>query len=396
MSGPTRSGRYAHLRIPRSMHYDTAPQVVGYLAGMIEGELNHGMPVRRRMGRVMAAAGRRGVPTGLLGVALRLRPRHPKPELDTLLRAVEEGWPELTARSDRLPATPPALRGILVQRTSVDMAFVFGEGPWPLLVAKKVASGVPDDGLRRERQALERVSEVRVGPRHLGLLGDVWVQEALPGLPMTLTAVDERNAATLTRPAAFTELDEVLARVAAHTSERAPLSAYDGEMLERATRHPLPADVAATVDRARRHVAGTRTTVVQHGDLLAQNWIVHEGRFSGLVDWETCLLQGLPGSDLVEAAVSAFEHGIALRAWSEPLLVELFTQAWASSPYFAQTRASLVGAVEAAGLRSADAEPLLVAYFAHRLGRHLTRPDDVGVGSQALAGLLTQVCRSLG
>jgi hypothetical protein len=213
---------------------------------------------------------------------------------------------------------------------------------------------------------------------------------------MTLTAVDERNAATLARPAAFTDLDEALGRLAAHTSERAPLSAYDVEMLERATLHPLPTDVAATVDRARRHLAGMRTTVLQHGDVLAQNWIVLEGRFSGLVDWETCLLQGLPGSDLLEASVSAFEHGIALRAWSEPLLLDLFTQAWASSPYFVQTRESLVGVVESSGLRSEDAEPLLVAYFAHRLGRHLTRPDDVGVGSEALAGLLTQVCRSLG
>jgi hypothetical protein len=396
MSGRTSPARYAHVSVPRSMSFDPTPEVVDYLAGMIDAELNHGMPVLRRLGPVMAAAGRRGLPKRIVAAALRARPRHAKPELDDLLEAVGARWSELAERSDRLPRTAPDLRGVLVERTHVEMAFVFGDGPWPLVVAKKVAPGVPDDGLRRERDALEHVAGAEVAPRHLALLGDVWVQEALAGLPLRLVPVDRGNAGTLTRPSAFGDLDQALQRLARHTSRRAPLSQYDAQMLALARTCDLPDDVAATLATALDRVAATGVTVMQHADLLAQNWIVHEGRFSGLVDWETCLVDGLPGSDLLEGAVSAFEHGIAMRAWSDELLVDLFAQAWESSPYFAQTREALVGVVESSGLARSDAEPLLVAYFAHRLGRHLAHPGEGVVGAAALATMLVHVCRSLG
>jgi hypothetical protein len=276
------------------------------------------------------------------------------------------------------------------------MAFVFGDGPWPLVVAKKIAAGGSDEGLRRERDALEQVAGAGVAPRHLAVLGDVWVQEALAGLPLRLVPVDRANAGTLSRGREFGDLDLALQRLARHTSREAPLSSYDAEMLELARTYDLPGDVATTLATAVDRVSATGVTVMQHADLLAQNWIVHDGRFSGLVDWETCLVDGLPGSDLLEGAVSAFEHGIAMRAWSDELLVELFARAWTSSPYFAQTRESLVDVVEASGLARSDAEPLLVAYFAHRLGRHLAQPDEGVVGAAALAQLLVHVCRSLG
>ncbi len=389
--------RYAQLRVPRPMSFDRAPQVVAYLADLVDAELNHGMPVQRRMGRLVALLGRRGTPRTLVAGTLRAHPaRHEKPELETLTAVVARHWDVLAGRSARLPASRPDLRGLLVERTHVDMAFVFGDGRWPLLVAKQLAAGVPDDGLRREREALERVRPAGIGPRHLGVFDGVWVQEALPGLPLRLRAIDRDNAPHLTWSPEFDDLDQALRRLAGHTSRTASLSAYDAQMLKLATTFPLPEDVQATVDRARRHVAASGRTVLQHADLLAQNWIVEDGRFSGLVDWETCLFDGMAGSDLLEASVSAFEHGIALRDWSSPLLVDLFEEAWSSADYFARTRTALVGVVEAAGLRSEDAEPLLVAYFAHRLGRHLANPAEGVVGEEGLARLLTVVCRGIG
>jgi hypothetical protein len=389
------AGSYARVRAPRPTVFDaSSPVPARYLARLLDAELNHGMPAQRRLGRVLSAAGRRRLPTRLMGQLVRVRRRRPRPDLDDLLGQVAAAWPDLAARTDRLPATAPLLGCALVERSAVDMVFVFGEGELPLLVLKRALGERSLAGLQRERAALVALAGHGLAPLHLGEVGGHWVQEALPGLPLRLSPVRPGNAPTLLRPAPFADLDRALEGIAALTARPGPPPETLVALLGRAAAHPLSptagrAVASAIVERERLGV-----TVLQHQDVSAQNWIVDGQQLSGLIDWETCSPTGTPGIDSVEAAVSVLEHGIALERWSDELVVEVFGPAWESSAYFEGTREATARAVQAAGLAAGLAEPFTVAYFAGRLGRKLAEPASQSLGAGALAAMLETVARS--
>jgi hypothetical protein len=391
------AGSYARVGFPRPTTFDAAgPAPARYVVRLLESELNHGMPAMRTLGPVLSVVGRRGLPVGLLGTAIRARPRRLEPDLDRVVADVTGAWPQLREGSTRLPAEAPPLHAMLVRRSTVDMVFLFGEGEFPLLVLKRATDDRSVEGLRAEAHGLATLAGTGVAPLHLGEVDGCWVQEALPGLPLRLESIAPGNASGLLRPAAFDHLDRALLQVAAATARPGRPPDLLHRLMDAAIRHPLP-DVSARAVRsaAEELRRAVDVTVLQHSDLSAQNWIVEGDRFSGLIDWETCAPAGTPGIDVLEAAVSVFEHSIALARWSDELVVELFEQAWTSSPYFEGARAATVRCIEAAGLPPVLLEPLVVSYFAGRVGRKVTAPGSKVLSLRALVDMLEVVARGL-
>ncbi len=310
-----------------------------------------------------------------------------------MLDEVRTAWPELSSRSHGLPQTPPALSALQVTRSAAETVFVFGEGRFPLLVLKHPHD--EDTGVAREYEALRLAAAAPgVAPLPLGRLGPFYVQQGRPGLPLQVSPVRVGEAHDLPRAAAFVGLDRALERLAAATAAPATGSEAFLPELVAAQDYGLPPRVVAAVAEARRHLADLEVTVLQHEDMSAQNWLVDGDRFVGLVDWEMALPAGLPGQDAMQAAVSVFEHGVALARWSEEDVVASFRAAWGASPFFHGARRALRTTAAAAGVSAPVQDSLEVAYFARRLGRAVLRPGAQTLSAPEYAAMLTTVCVS--
>lgn len=379
--------RWVSTSFPRRAALDAArPEPADYLAGQLRQALRHGMPAARRGGALLAWVGRRGLPTPPIAAVLRRLPSRPQPELDAVLGGVERAWPELAARSDRLPAAPPWLTALAVQRSAAWTVFVFGGGPHPLLVVKQ--PGGSGKGVAAEAAALRAVEPAGVAPRALGEVSGAAVQEGLPGVPLLVEPVTPDRAAGLTRSAALDELAAALARLATVTAHRADLGAQLHDPVDRALAAGVLSSAAQQrVTAARAALAGLDLSVLQHGDLSAQNWLADGSRFVGLVDWETAVPDGVPGFDVLHAASSLLEHGVGLVRWSEARVEASFASAWESSARMAGAREGFREAASAGGVPEALLDPLELAFFARRLGRRLASPGGylVGVGPTAAA-----------
>jgi hypothetical protein len=386
-------GRYVSVAFPRSATLDAAaPQPAWFLAELMGAALNHGMPARRRGGPVLAWMGRRRSPAGVVASTLRALPRREAPAIDAVLEEVRDGWPGLAARALALGAPPATLSGLRVTRSAAETFFVFGEGRFPLLVLKKPHSD--EEGVLNEVRALERAEASGAAPRYLGRLGPFHVQEGLAGLPLSVAPVWPHALRDLPRPAAFDQLDRALERLATTTARRGARSADLLPALDAASDYGLPPRVKDAVRRAHDQLEGLDIAVLQHRDMSAQNWLVDGDRLAGLVDWELARSTGVPGHDAVQAAVSLFEHGVALTKWSGDAVVTRFRAAWRCSPFFQGARQSLRSSARAAGVPDELTPALEIGYFARRLGRALAKEERQSLEPAHLAAMLTTVCLS--
>ena len=352
--------------------------------------LRYGIPTRRRFGRLRGAVARRGVPANALARALRSGRRRDEPELERFLSRLTEGWGDLDTGG-----TPcPDVDGMLVlERASARTIFLFVGDPHPALVCK-----VPRESstiVEREAAALTEAAGTGIAPRFLGIAAGSWVQEGLQGAPLRVEPIDPVLATSLEWPEGLDELGRGLLGLAAASAKPAPVDGKVRSLLERAASStgltpPTRERIASALADLERIEIG----VLKHSDTSPQNCLFHAGRLSGIVDWEMAELDGLPASDVLNAAVSYLEHGIGLSGWSEDDIVESFRAGWGRSPFFGHARAAARAAASAAGVEESMAPSLEVAFFARRLGRRLVSPDRFPTGPRTAARILEIVCGS--
>lgn len=385
--------RYVRLPGSRRASFTAgARQPARYYAESLASVLNHGMPARRRGGPLLAALGRRNLPTGLAARAFQLRRPVADPALEAVLALVRPEWPRLASLTTRVPARVPEHLSLLqVERSAARTVFVFADDdPFPVLVMKQ-----PHEnhlGARRETTALEVARQADVGPRYLGTVGDFHVQEGLGGLPLRVAPVRAGTAANLPWTREFDQLTEALGRLGretAHPGRPAGLL----ESLERAATQATSPAVARRVRQTAETLSGLDVRVLQHADMSAQNWLVSDSGFVGLVDWELAVVDGVPGFDLMQAAMSLFEHGIGLTKWSDDIAVRCFDAAWSSSPFFAAARAAMRRVAEESGVDREVAAALGIGYFARRAGGTSRQRRRHQVSSDAMGAMLQIVCR---
>lgn len=390
----TTARRWASTSVPRRATFDrTRAEPAAYLAGLLQQALQHGLPARRTGGPALAWAARRGLPDRRLAAALRRLPGRADPDLDVLLSDLAAVWPELAQRSRRLPSAAPSLTALAVRRSAARTVFVFGDGPLPLLVAKQPTGD--GAGVRAETAALTAVDAADVAPRPLGEVSGAVLQEGVPGTPLDVLPVTPQTSAAAGSREAFDGLGAALARLGRTTASPGGPAAALLDPLDTA----LSADLLSTAARqqlhdARASLAALDVTVLQHGDLSPQNWLVGGAGFAGLVDWETAVPAGVPGFDALHAGVSLLEHGVGLARWSEERVAQSFAAAWPDAPWAAGARSAFRCSALAAGVPEPLLVPLQLAFFGRRLGRRLQRPAGYAVGPAAAARMVETACAS--
>jgi hypothetical protein len=383
--------RYAETTFPFTAAIDTsAPQPARFLAGMVGQQLRYGHPSRRRGGPAWALLARRGLPTGLVAGALSRSRRSERPDLDEMVDAVVKDWSRLALSSRLLPASPPDLHALAVRRSAALTVFLFGPGPHPLVVVKipRSAKGT----VAHEARALEQAASSGVTPRPLGRFGDGVAQEGRPGVPPPLVPVRPRTAAALTWPPAFDKLTDGLCALAETTGR--PGTPFEPESpVERALSWPdLDDRTRRLVSAAIRDTQRVGRTVLRHGDLSGQNWLMDGDRLGGIVDWETAVTAGAPAFDAWHAPLSWFEQGVGLAHWSPGHVASSFRRAWEQSEFFAGARAAGRRAASAAGVPDDLHDALEVVYYARRLAHRLGDPGSYTLTPATAAAMLQVVC----
>ncbi|GAB2754936.1 hypothetical protein GCM10027020_03870 [Nocardioides salsibiostraticola] len=383
------SRRFAFVRRPRPAWVDVgSPYPARLLLELHSHALNHGMPATRSGGAALAWVGRRGLPVRPAAAVARRLPARPIPEVDLLLEEVTQSWGELAASSDRLPTHAPSLSALVIQRASGRYFFVFGDSRHPMLLLKPG----PSDGVQDpEEEALRAAADAGIAPRQLPPVATMSVQEGLPGRPLWVLA-PRGSGWSRDYVAAYDALGAGLVRLTESTAHRGPndLDHY----LALAASHVRSTATATLVDAARRDLRSMHAVSLQHRDLSAQNWLVDGPSFVGLVDWETAHPGGVPGHDALQAAVALLEHGVALNRWSQTEVVRSFHLAWIDEPLFSAARSWHRECVLAATGSDRLAEPLMVAFFARRLGRRISGGGPETLSVSTLAAMLEVVTGS--
>lgn len=384
------SGRYARVPWMWGATVDVStPGPARFLVALFASSLRYRLPARR--GRAAATAARIGIPEAVSASLIRRLPAETDVALDALAARIRSVWVDLAARSDRLPPSPPQHLGVVrLGRASGPIHLVFGDEAHPILVAKPLSPAT-----RHEFDALDRARPAAIAPRHLGVFDDMTIQEGLPGHAMATEPLDPARAATLPTPPGFFGLLAGLERLAATTARNvAPLELVDA--LEAAGRDgSLDATTATKVRRACDRVRAIDTSVLGHGDTSAQNCLVDDRVFTGLIDWELAKPGSAPGFDSWNAGIAAVEHGVGLWRWSEDRVVTAFSASWRAAPIFDACRRSARAAARAAGIDDEGAHAALeIGFFARRLARRRARPSAYPVGPDAAAKMLEIVCAS--
>jgi hypothetical protein len=305
--------------------------------------------------------------------------------MDRVRQDLTDGWDDLAARSDRLPAQAPELSLLCLRRSLGWLVFAFGQADSPLLVCK-----IPDqDDPRVDQEAavLASVEASGVAPRYLGRVGSARVQEGLPGHPLRLRPLSVTDVAAA-------EWDGHLAAAAERLLELGASSVGHGAelpALSPAAESLLTPQTAARVRQSIERLTRLDVTAMCHGDTSAQNVLAHGNSVSGFVDWEFAH-RGIPGSDILSLAHSVFEQRLGLIRWNEREVVEAFSAAWAHAPLFVQGRRAASDAAEATGVPTALHEDLEVAVYASRLHHRVEGPGDYLVGATMAASMLERVC----
>jgi hypothetical protein len=383
--------RYAETTFPFTAAIDTAvPQPARFLAGMITQQLRYGHPSRRTGGPVWALLGRRGLPTGLVATTLRRARSAARPDLDDIVEAVAKDWSRLSLASRLLPPAAPDLHALAVRRSAAMTVFLFGPDPRPLIVVKvpRSAKGT----VAHETRALEQAASSGVTPRPLGRFGDGWAQEGRPGAPPPLVPIRPRTAAALSWPSAFDRLTDGLCALA-ETTGRAGTPFEPESPVERALSWPDLDDRTRTmVSAAIRDTQRIDRTVLRHGDLSGQNWLMDGDRLGGIIDWETAVTAGAPGFDAWHAPLSWFEQGVGLAHWSPGYVASSFKRAWEGSEFFVGARAAGRRAADSAGVPATLHDALEVVYYARRLAHRLGDPGSYTLTPATAAAMLQVVC----
>lgn len=384
------SATYRTLTVPRAARLTAgAAEPAVFYARLLDQALNHGMPARRRGGRVLAIAGRRGLPLTAVAAGLRCAPRSRAPHLDRLLEEVAQRWPELSGCSSRLPQDLPRLSALELERSSSTTVFVFGQDPLPLLVQRRARRD--HSSVERERGALLRAEPAGVAPRVLPDVGGALTTEGLPGFTFRVQPVTS-TAARLPWTPAHDGLGKALVRLAEVTSRPGTVPADLLAAVERSTTYDFPGHRKRQLRAVLRDLSRLPVQMLQHKDLSAQNWLVDGPRFVGIVDWEMSVPHGVPAFDVLHCATALLEHGLALHRWSEPDLVERFEEAWTADGLFRGARGAAQEIATAAGVPAALVPAVEVGYFARRLGRAMEGSAAHDVSVRTLASMLGVVC----
>lgn len=383
--------RYVQVGYPWAAAFEAGqPAPVTYLAGLIGQTLRYGMPARR-YGPAGAWVVRHAVGERVLRTALAARRPKERPDIDRLLEEVAGAWERLEVRHPHLPDRVPArLTALSLKRRAADTVFVFGDGPAPLLVCK-TPRGEPST-LETEVTALEEALPADIAPRPLGKVGDAFVQEALAGAPLEVEPVTPSNARELGWRAEYEMLGDALVRLAETTARPGPPQELRSGVKEALETADLAPATKRTALAALEDLEKFDKAVLRHGDTSAQNCLFHNGRLTGLVDWEIARPQGAPGFDILNAAVALIDHGVGLVRWSEERAVESFRNAWKRSAFFEEARKAARRASDAAGGSAADHERLEIAFFARRLASRAASPASYATGPNSAARMLEVVC----
>lgn len=383
-------GPFVHVRYPWRAFIDTrSPYPARYYAGLVGQAMRYGLPASRRLPRLWTLAARRGIPETALARCLRLFPGRRRADVESVIAGVGAAWPQLKARSRRLPASPGQLTTLVLARRAARTVFVFGATPWPLLVLKDPPAG--DGRAEHEASALDEAGSLGAGPRYLGRLGHVFVQEGLPGRAMSVEELAVGRAAELEWPDSLRQLSGCLTALAAATRKAEPPQDWR-PAVELALGDPdLAADARNALAAAAKDVGRLESSVLCHRDASPQNCIFRDHRLEGLVDWETALSRGLPGLDAWVAAISYLDHCLGLVAWDERTVVQGFRQAWTHSQFYRDARLAIRAAAVAGGAPEAAVDALQVVFCGIRHGHRLSRPNDWPTAPSTTARVLEAV-----
>lgn len=380
------------MRYPWRAFIDTrSPHPARYYAGLVGQAMRYGLPASRRPPRLWTLAARRGVPEPALARCLRALPGRGREDLESLVAGVGGAWPDLEAKSRRLPGPPGRLSTLVLARRAARTVFVFGDAPWPLLVLKDPPAG--DSRAEHEAFALDEVGSLGAGPRYLGRLGHVFVQEGLPGRAMRVEELAVGRAAELEWPDPLRQLSECLTALASAT-RKAERPQDWRPAVELALGDPdLAPDARKALAAAAKDVGRLGSSVLCHRDASPQNCIFLNRRLEGLVDWETALSRGLPGLDSWVAAISYLDHCLGLVAWDERTVVEGFRLAWSHSRFYRDARQAIREAAVAGGAAESTVDALQVVFCGIRHGHRLSRPADWPTTPSVTARVLELVAR---
>lgn len=390
------SRRYARVRYPWHAAIDaSADGPPAFYASLIGNGLRSGRRTRYRFAPVWRAAARHPPPEALVARSVRALPRGPRSEIDQLLDRLAGAWPQLAARSQRLPSRPPRLSALALERSAGLTVFAFGEAPTPLLVAK-LPTGDAAEGqhtrLAAEERALREAEPAQVAPRALGRVGGAYVQEAIEGAPLPLEALDPARGASMSWSDRHERLGAALAELAAATAKRG-----FAEELRRPVERALAE--GGLSQRARRTLAAawdevTRVdvSVLRHHDASPENCLYSGGRLSGIIDWEHAELRGAPGFDVLNAALSYMELGVGLVRWSQERVLATFEVAWRCSDFWRGARAAAARAAVAAGVPGDRIGALETVFFGSRVGDRLEGDVEYPTGWETVRAQLELVC----
>ena len=365
--------RYAHVRYPwRAVVQHGSPLPARFFASVIGQALRYGLPASRTPRAAWALAGRAGAPEGVLAAAIRRLPGRPRPDLDALVAETRSRWAELADRATALPASPPELSVLALQRAAALTVFLFGVDPQPLLVLKLPAPGDPRVDL--EVVALEAAEPAGVSPRYLGRVGEARVQEGLTGSPLRVDALTPERAADLVWSPAMAEVAKGIAKLGAATATSRPQREIVPQMELALAYEGLDSRPRRLLAAAWADVRRSGASVLRHRDTSPQNCLVSGGRLSGIVDWELAVPCGGPGFDVWNLGLSSMEYGLGLTRWSQELVAETFARAWAPSPFWREARAAARRAALAGGAAGRDLDALELCFFGSRIGDRLEFP----------------------
>ena len=323
----------------------------------------------RRGGRLLAPVGRRGLPVGRRPRPLRRLPGGTGPHAGPPARRGGAVVGPPRRGSDRLPAAVPPLSALVVQRRSGRYVFVLGGSRHPLLLLKPGRPGGAA-GPRGRRPRRGRAAPAS-RPRRLPSVAGMSVRRACPGRPLWVLAPGRPGwSAGLRRGVRRPRSRARPGRRADGRPGRPRPGPLPRRGLGPASRRRAP---PRSLGAARRDLRGLDAVSLQHRDLSrAELAGRRRRRSSGWWTGRPPHLGGVPGHDALQAAVALLEHGVALRRWSQDDVVRTFREAWHDEPLFVRARTWHRECVRAATGSERLADPLVVAFFARRLGRRIS------------------------
>lgn len=361
-----------------------------FYVAVIGQALRYGLPASRTPAPAWTLAARIGAPEGALVGALRRMPGRPRPDLEQLVADTQRAWPELAARARTLPAAPPPLSVLALQRSAALTVFLFGPERRPLLVLKLPSAG--DLRVDLEVAALQAAERAGVSPRSLGRVGEARVQEGLAGVPLRVDPVTLEGAAGLQWSPAQAAVADGLASLGEATAGAASPEDIIPQMELALAYEGLDSRTRKLLGAAWNDVRRSSSSVLRHRDTSPQNCLVGGGRLAGIVDWELAVPRGGPGFDVWNLALASLESGLGLTRWSQEVAVEAFARAWPDSPFWREARSAARAAALAGGAPEAELDALELCFFGSRLGDRLEFPGRHPTPPETAVRNLAVVC----